>query len=68
MSVDPSLVLAGALVGLMVGMTGMGGGALLTPILVLVFKVPPLAAVSSDLVTSLVMKPFGVRSTCARAP
>ncbi len=59
MSVDPSLVLAGALVGLMVGMTGMGGGALLTPILVLVFKVPPLAAVSSDLVTSLVMKPFG---------
>ncbi len=59
MSIDPSLVLAGALVGLMVGMTGMGGGALLTPILVLVFKVPPLAAVSSDLVTSLVMKPFG---------
>lgn len=56
---DPHLVIAGALVGLLVGLTGMGGGALLTPILVLVFGVPPLAAVSSDLVTSLVMKPFG---------
>lgn len=58
-SIDPHLVIAGALVGLMVGLTGMGGGALLTPILVLIFGVPPLAAVSSDLVTSLVMKPFG---------
>lgn len=56
---NPQLVIAGALVGLLVGLTGMGGGALLTPILVLIFRVPPLAAVSSDLVTSLVMKPFG---------
>ena len=53
------LALAGALVGLLVGLTGMGGGALLTPILVLVFGMPPLAAISSDLVTSLVMKPVG---------
>src|SRR4051794_19401235 len=37
----------------------MSGGALLTPILVLIFGVPPLAAISSDLVTSLVMKPLG---------
>lgn len=59
MAIDWMLVLAGALVGLMVGLTGMGGGALLTPILVLVFRMSPLAAVSSDLVTSLVMKPFG---------
>ena len=59
LQVHPRLVVAGALVGLLVGLTGMGGGALLTPILVLVFKVPPLAAVSSDLLTSLVMKPFG---------
>jgi uncharacterized membrane protein YfcA len=51
--------LAGALVGLLVGLTGMGGGALLTPVLVLFFNVPPLAAISSDLVTSLVMKPVG---------
>ncbi len=57
--IDFSLALAGALVGLLVGLTGMGGGALLTPLLVLVFGVPPLAAISSDLVTSLVMKPVG---------
>ncbi|HZZ50410.1 MAG TPA: sulfite exporter TauE/SafE family protein [Pseudonocardia sp.] len=50
---------AGLLVGLLVGLTGMGGGALLTPILVLLFRVAPLAAISSDLLTSLVMKPVG---------
>jgi uncharacterized membrane protein YfcA len=37
----------------------MGGGALLTPLLVLFFRVLPLAAISSDLLTSLVMKPVG---------
>jgi uncharacterized protein len=37
----------------------MGGGALMTPVLVLFFGVPPLAAVSSDLVASAVMKPVG---------
>jgi uncharacterized membrane protein YfcA len=37
----------------------MGGGALMTPILVLFFHTSPTAAVSSDLVTSLVMKPIG---------
>ncbi|HEV7862753.1 MAG TPA: sulfite exporter TauE/SafE family protein [Acidimicrobiia bacterium] len=37
----------------------MGGGALMTPILVLLFKVQPLAAVSSDLVAAFVMKPIG---------
>jgi len=46
-------------VGIVVGLTGMGGGALMTPLLVLVFGVPPLAAVSSDLVASAVMKPVG---------
>jgi len=59
MHLDYALTLAGALVGLLVGLTGMGGGALLTPVLVLLFHVPPLAAISSDLVTSLVMKPVG---------
>jgi uncharacterized membrane protein YfcA len=50
---------AGLLVGFTVGLTGMGGGALMTPIMVLVFGVQPLAAVSSDLVASFVMKPVG---------
>ncbi len=53
------VAVAGFIVGMAVGATGMGGGALMTPILVLLFKVQPLAAVSSDLVASLIMKPFG---------
>src|SRR3954452_8916242 len=46
-------------IGVVVGLTGMGGGALMTPVLVLFFNVAPLAAVSSDLVSSAVMKPVG---------
>lgn len=57
--IDPALALAGLFVGFVVGLTGMGGGALMTPILVLLFKVQPLAAVSSDIVASMVMKPIG---------
>ncbi len=56
---DPGLALAGLFVGVIVGLTGMGGGALMTPILVFFFKVDPLTAVSSDLVASLFMKPVG---------
>ena len=59
MSFSYTIAIAGLIVGFAVGMTGMGGGALMTPILVLLFKVQPLAAVSSDLVASLIMKPFG---------
>jgi uncharacterized protein len=46
-------------IGIVVGLTGMGGGALMTPALVLFFNVAPLTAVSSDLVASAVMKPVG---------
>lgn len=46
-------------VGIVVGLTGMGGGALMTPMLVLFFGVHPLAAVSSDLVAAAIMKPVG---------
>lgn len=56
---EPAVAVAGLLVGVVVGLTGMGGGALLTPILVFFFGVPPLAAVSSDVVASLFMKPIG---------
>ncbi|MDT3445837.1 sulfite exporter TauE/SafE family protein [Pseudofrankia sp. BMG5.37] len=59
MDIDPLVTLAGAIVGFVVGLTGMGGGALMTPVLVLLFGVHPLAAVSSDLVASAVMKPVG---------
>ncbi|MEV4255659.1 sulfite exporter TauE/SafE family protein [Spirillospora sp. NPDC049652] len=47
------------LVAVVVGLTGMGGGALMTPMLVTFFGVSPLAAVSSDLVAAAVMKPVG---------
>jgi uncharacterized membrane protein YfcA len=57
--IDLSVALAGLGVGFVVGLTGMGGGALMTPILVLLFGIPPLAAVSSDVVASMVMKPVG---------
>src|ERR1700757_1769117 len=53
------LALAGFVGGFAVGLTGMGGGALMTPALVLLFKVDPKVAVASDLVNSLVMKPIG---------
>jgi uncharacterized protein len=56
---DPMLALAGIFVGFVVGLTGMGGGALMTPILVFFFGIDPLTAVSSDLVASLFMKPVG---------
>lgn len=56
---DVGLVVGGLAVGFVVGLTGMGGGALMTPMLVFFFGVNPLAAVSSDLVTSALMKPFG---------
>ena len=59
LGIDFAVALAGLLVGFTVGLTGMGGGALMTPIMVLVFGVPPLTAVSSDLLVSLVMKPVG---------
>lgn len=59
MGFDFSLALAGLVVGFVVGISGMGGGALMTPILVLIFRVQPLAAVSSDLVASFFMKPVG---------
>ena len=59
MRIDLYVAAAGLLVGFTVGLTGMGGGALMTPLLVLLFKVQPLAAVSSDLVAAVIMKPVG---------
>ncbi|GAA2030730.1 sulfite exporter TauE/SafE family protein [Pseudokineococcus marinus] len=59
MDIDPLLVAATFFIGIVVGLTGMGGGALMTPVLVLFFGIPPLTAVSSDLVASAVMKPVG---------
>lgn len=59
MTLDLPLTTAAFGIGIVVGLTGMGGGALMTPVLVLFFGVQPLTAVSSDLVASAVMKPVG---------
>jgi len=56
---DIPLSAAAFAIGIVVGLTGMGGGALMTPVLVLFFDVLPLTAVSSDLVASAIMKPVG---------
>jgi uncharacterized membrane protein YfcA len=57
--VDPYIVIGSAVVGLLVGMTGAGGGALMTPMLILLFGVTPASAISSDLVAAVMMRPFG---------
>jgi len=57
--IDIPIAIGGLLVGTIVGLTGVGGGALMTPMLVLIFGIEPLAAVSSDVVASLIMKPIG---------
>jgi uncharacterized membrane protein YfcA len=57
--IDPYIVLGSAIVGLLVGMTGAGGGALMTPMLILLFGVKPSTAISSDLVAAVLMRPIG---------
>ena len=59
MDLNPYVVLGSAIVGLLVGLTGAGGGALMTPMLILLFNVKPSTAISSDLVAAVVMRPVG---------
>jgi uncharacterized membrane protein YfcA len=56
---DYRISLAGLLVGFLVGLTGMGGGSLLAPILILFFRIPPVWAVSTDIAYSTVTKAVG---------
>jgi uncharacterized membrane protein YfcA len=53
------LSVTGLLIGMLVGLTGMGGGALLTPILILVFGFKPTLAVGTDVLHGAVFKTFG---------
>ncbi|HVV75917.1 MAG TPA: sulfite exporter TauE/SafE family protein [Mycobacteriales bacterium] len=59
MHIDPYIVLGSAIIGLLVGTTGAGGGALMTPMLILLFNVQPDKAISSDLVAAVLMRPLG---------
>jgi uncharacterized membrane protein YfcA len=51
--------LTGLLIGLLVGMTGMGGGSLMTPMLVLIFGFKPTLAIGTDIVHGAIFKSFG---------
>jgi uncharacterized protein len=51
--------LAGLFTGLLVGMTGMGGGSLMTPILVFLFGIPPTTAIGTDIAHGAVFKTVG---------
>jgi uncharacterized protein len=57
--VDPALIAFGLGVGLLVGMTGIGGGSLMTPLLILVFGVKPVMAIGTDLAYGAVTKTVG---------
>ena len=56
---DPLIVLFGLGVGILVGLTGMGGGSLMTPILILVFGFKPVTAIGTDLAYAAVTKTVG---------
>jgi uncharacterized membrane protein YfcA len=57
---EPSFAITGFIVGFVVGMTGVGGGSLMTPILVLLFSVKPAVAVGTDLLYAAITKSSGV--------
>jgi uncharacterized protein len=56
---DPRLILAGLITGVLVGMTGMGGGSLMTPILIFFFNFNPSAAIGTDILHGAIFKSFG---------
>ena len=56
---DPKIVLFGFGVGFLVGMTGMGGGSLMTPLLVLLFGVKPTTAIGTDIAYAAITKTAG---------
>jgi uncharacterized protein len=57
--VDPIIVAFGFGIGMLIGMTGMGGGSLMTPLLILVFGVQPVTAVGTDIFYGAVTKTAG---------
>ncbi|HET8979552.1 MAG TPA: sulfite exporter TauE/SafE family protein [Solirubrobacteraceae bacterium] len=59
MHIDPLIVVFGLGVGVLVGMTGIGGGSLMTPMLILVFGVQPVTAIGTDLAYGAVTKTLG---------
>lgn len=59
--IDWAYALTGAIVGFVVGLSGVGGGALMTPLLVIMFNVPPTTAIATDLWFAAITKLVGAR-------
>jgi uncharacterized protein len=57
--VDYRISIVGLFIGFLVGLTGMGGGSLLAPIMILLFRIPPVWAVGTDIAYSTVTKALG---------
>jgi uncharacterized membrane protein YfcA len=58
-AIRPLYAASGFVVGLLVGMTGVGGGSLMTPVLILLFGIHPATAVGTDLIYAAATKSFG---------
>ena len=58
-AIIPAYVLSGFFVGFLVGMTGVGGGSLMTPLLIIIFGISPEKAVATDLIYASVTKTGG---------
>src|SRR5260221_12531162 len=56
---DPAIIIFGLGIGVLVGMTGMGGGSLMTPLLILIFGIQPTTAIGTDIFYSAVTKTVG---------
>jgi hypothetical protein len=56
---DPAIIVFGLGIGVLVGMTGMGGGSLMTPLLIFIFGIQPTTAIGTDIFYSAVTKTVG---------
>src|SRR3977135_2919948 len=56
---DPAIIVFGLGIGVLVGMTGMGGGSLMTPLLILIFNTQPTTAIGTDIFYSAITKTVG---------
>ena len=59
LGIDPTIIVFGFGIGLLVGMTGMGGASLMTPLLILIFGIQPVTAIGTDIFYAAVTKTVG---------
>lgn len=59
LGINPEIVLFGLIVGVLIGLTGIGGGSLMTPLMIIVLGIAPVTAIGTDLAYSAITKTFG---------